>query len=430
MLDIFQYPEIKFPKEFLWGATTAGVQIEGNNSSYHDSEELAPKFAFGGMPYEFPKKACNSYELYEEDIKLLKSMNLNLYRMSIEWCRIEPEKGTFNEKELKHYLTILERLKEEGIKVCLTLHHVSHPVWFHRKGAFGTLDNMKDWEEYLEYVVPKVAEYVDFWIVLNELNLPFEYSLTERLNMVQYHGRGYHIIKKYSSKPVSSAHSYSEKQPKRGYNDKLDKLMADYIDYTENEFFFHAIRTGEITAPFVDAKYVPEVKGTCDYWALNTYIRQMMDGRRENFRSDSYTATHFKAIETPFYTEEICPDIMIQMLMRMKDKPVLITENGIAANDDRYRVVYISAMLQALNEAIRMGADVIGYSHWSLLDNWEWGSYNPNFGLATVDRRTFERTLKNSGKFYGEIAKNNGYNQEILRKYLKELPSIINFKNI
>ena len=428
MLDIFQYPEIKLPKGFLWGATTAGAQIEGNNCSYHDDKELASKFAFGGIPYEFPKKACNSYELYEEDIKLLKDMNLSLYRMSVEWCRIEPEKGCFNEEATNHYLKVLSRLKEEGIKVCLTLHHVSHPVWFHKKDAFNTLDNMKDWEEFLEYIVPKVAQYVDFWIVLNELNLPFEYSLNERMNMIQYHARGYHIIKKYSSKPVSSAHSYSEKHPKRGYNDKLDKLVAEYIDYTENEFFFHAIRTGEIALPFTDMKYIKEVKGTCDYWALNTYIRQIMDGRKENFRTDCYTATRFKAIETPFFTEEICPEIMIQMLMRMRDKPVLITENGIATVDDRYRIVYISAMLQAINQAIEMGADLIGYSHWSLMDNWEWGSYNPTFGLASVNRETFERTLKTSGKFYGDIAKTNGYNQEILRKYLTELPSIINLR--
>ena len=116
--------------------------------------------------------------------------------------------------------------------------------------------------------------------------------------------------------------------------------------------------------------------------------------------------------------------------MRCNDKPCLITENGIAANDDRMRIVYISAILQSLREAIGLGANVIGYLHWSLLDNWEWGSYFPKFGLAEVDRKTFERKLKNSGKFYGEIAKNNGFSQEILRKYIKEIPSVINRHDI
>ena len=428
MLDIFQYPEIKFPENFLWGATTAGQQIEGHNCSYHDDKNYAPQYALGGIPYEMPEKACNSYELYEDDIKLLKDMNLNLYRMSIEWCRIEPEEGKFNEEALNHYIKVLSRLKEENIKVCLTMHHVSHPVWFHKKDAFKTLDNLKYFEKYLEYVVPKVAQYVDFWLVLNELNLPFEYSVKERINMIRYHARGYHIIKKYSQKPVSSAHSYSVKFPKRGYNDKLDSLMADYTDYMENEFFFHAIRTGEITMPFEDSEYVPEVKGTCDFWSLNTYIRQIIDGHKKKTLTDHYKASTFKPIETPFFSDEICPEIMIHMLMRLKDKPVLITENGIAVNDDRYRIVYIAAMLQSLKEAMEMGADVIGYSHWTLLDNWEWGTYNPTFGLASVDKETFARTLKTSGRFYGNIAENNGYDQTILKKYLNELPSIINYK--
>ncbi|ADQ08048.1 glycoside hydrolase family 1 [Caldicellulosiruptor hydrothermalis 108] len=431
MLDIFQYPEVKFPDSFLWGASTAGEQVEGNNCSQFDVKEFAPeKAVFSGEPYQMPGMACNSYILYEEDIKLLKEMNLNLYRMSIEWCRIEPEKGKYDEKVLKHYISILSRLKEEKINICLTLHHFSHPVWFHKEGAFKSLDNLKDWERYLEYLIPKIAEYVDFWIVINELNLRYVYpTIEERLNAIYYHALGYHIIKKYSDKPVSSAHSYAEKHPKRGKHDKLDRLMAEYIDYIENEFFFHAIRTGEITAPFYDAKYVPDIKMTCDFWAVNTYVRHIIDGRKKDYLTDFYRATHFKALDTPFYTEEIWPELMIFMLMRLKDKPILITENGIAVRDDRFRIVYLAAMLQSVYEAIEMGSEVIGYCHWSLLDNWEWGSFEPTFGLAAVDRKTFERRLKNSGKFYGEIAKNNGYNQEILRRYLQELPSIINYKN-
>ena len=133
MIDIFQYPDITFPEGFLWGATTAGQQVEGNNCSYHDDKQYAPKFAYGGVPYQMAGKACNSYERFEDDIQLLKQMHLGIYRMSIEWCRIEPQKGVFNDEAIQHYLHILQRLKEENIKVCLTLHHVSHPVWFHEQ---------------------------------------------------------------------------------------------------------------------------------------------------------------------------------------------------------------------------------------------------------------------------------------------------------
>lgn len=428
MLDIFQYPDITFPDDFLWGASTAGQQIEGGNCSYHDDEKNAPAFAYGGVPYEMAKDACQSYERFEEDITLLKQMHLRIYRMSIEWCRIEPQKGCFDETAIAHYAHVLQRLKEEGIKVCLTLHHVSHPVWFHEAGAFTTMENMADWERFIHKAAATYAPYVDYWIVINEMNLAFEYSIEERMHMLQYHARGYHIIKEYSQKPVSSTLSYSMKEPYRGRYDHADKIMSDYVDYIENEFFLHAIRTGEIVMPFHDAIDLPEVKDTCDFWALNTYIRQFINSRKKEFRFDTYTATHFTALSKPFFTEEICPDIMIEMLMRFRDKPIMITENGIAVEDDRIRIVYLAAMLQAMRQAMDMGANVLGYLHWSLMDNWEWGTYHPTFGLATVDKETYQRELKNSGHFYGEIAQTKAMTQSIIRKYLSELPSMINRK--
>ena len=418
MIEVFQYPDISFPEGFLWGSSTAGQQVEGNNHSYHDDPETAPDSAFGGHPYEMAGKACNSYERYEDDIRLLKEMHAGIYRMSLEWARIEPEKGCFDTEAMDHYLKVLSRLQEEKIKVCLTLHHFSHPVWFHKQGFFNTLENRKDWETYLEYVVPKVASYVDFWIILNEPNLPFEYTIEQRLNLLEYHAMGYHIVKKYSSKPVSTALAYSEQQPLRGPHDKLDVLVAQYKDYTETEYFLHGIRTGEIGAPFMDAKVVPDLKGTCDFWALNTYVRNMIDGHKSFPMTQAYTASRMQMLDIPYYLEEIHPEIMIDMLMRVKDKPCMITENG-CVGDDQHRILYISAMLQGLRQAMDLGADVIGYCHWSLLDNWEWGMYEPNFGLAEVDRTTFDRKIKKSGAFYGEICQKNGFSQEILRKYLE-----------
>ncbi len=420
MIDLYEYPDIDFPNGFKWGATTAGQQIEGNNQSFHDEESLAPQFGYGGMPYVMAGKACNSYEMYEDDIQLLKDMNLNIYRMSIEWCRIEPNEGEFNQEAIEHYYKQLSRLKEEGIEVVLTLHHVSHPVWFHNKGAFKTTDNMDAFIRYVEHVVPIYKDFVDYWIVINEMNICFEYDIEERINLLQYHAKGYHTIKKYTDKPVSSTLSYSFKVPYRGNYDTPDRIMAEYIDYQENEFFIHAIKTGEIVMPFYDAIYMPELKDTCDFWALNTYVRQFINSRKVMFRFDNRTATHFKALDIPYFTEEINPDIMLEMLMRFHDKPILITENGIATQNDQRRIEYIAAMLQAMKQGMDLGAHVIGYMHWSLMDNWEWGIYEPTFGLASVDKETFKRTIKPSGYFYGEISKNNALTQHMIQKYYKK----------
>ncbi|NLC96524.1 MAG: glycoside hydrolase family 1 protein [Erysipelotrichaceae bacterium] len=428
MIDVFQYEDTKFPKGFKWGVTTAAMQVEGGNHSFYDYEETAPKFAYGGLPYKMANKAANSYELYEEDIKLIKTMNLNSYRLSIEWSRIEPNEGEFNIDETNYYINLLKRLKEENISVVLTLHHFSHPVWFEKKKAFKTMDNIDAWERFLNYIVPKIEEYVDYWIVINELNLAFKFDSAERVNMLQYHAKGYHLIKKYSNKPVSSSLSYSIKEPLRGQNDYPDKVFADYIDFVENEFFIHAIKTGEIVMPFMDAVVMPELKDTCDFWSLNTYVRHLINSRKKDYMFDQYQATKFKAIDIPFFTEEITPEIMFKMLMRFNDRPIMITENGIAVKDDRIREIYIASMLKAMGQAIDYGVNVIGYMHFSLIDNWEWGINEPIFGLASFDPETFERTLKPSGYFYGDIAKENALTQEIIRKHLKELPSIINYE--
>lgn len=423
MIDIFQYTNIKFPENFLWGATTAAMQIEGSNHSFYDDETLAPKSAYGGLPYKMAGLAANSYQMYDKDIELLTKMNLNTYRLSIEWSRIEPKNGKFDVKAVQYYINLLKKIKKENIKVVLTLHHFSHPIWFEKRGAFKSIENLKYWERFLHYIVPEIEDLVDYWITINELNLSFLFNYQERINMLQYHAVGYHIIKEYNDKPVSSSISYSIKEPYRGIHDIPDRVMADYIDFVENEFFIHAIRTGEIIMPNHDAIYIKELKDTCDFWSLNTYVRQLINSRKENFRFDQYSATKFKALDIPFFTEEITPEIMFKMLMRFNDKPIMITENGIAVKDDRIRIVYIASMLTAMHQAMEMGVEVIGYLHFSLIDNWEWGTFEPTFGLASVDKHTFERTLRPSGYFYGDIAKENALNQKIIRQHITTLPS-------
>lgn len=426
MIDIFQYPEIKLPEDFLIGASTAGQQIEGNCHSQFDSEE----FFQPGPFYQSAGIACNSYEMYDKDITLIKDLGLNAYRLSIEWSRIEPEQNMFDGKEVDHYLHQLDTLKKEGIKICLTLYHFAHPIWFERLGAFRNLNQMEVWKQYIEYIVPKVEPYVDYWITVNELNLPYRYNMYERLNILEYHAAAYHIIKKYSKKPASSSLAYFMKMSYRGHNDLLDNVLAGYADYMENEFFLHAIRTGEICAPGFDGKWVKEVKDTCDFWAFNTYSRSLIDGRKEKWLHEHpfYNATHIRGLDIPFYTDEIYPEIMINALIRMKDKPCMITENGMATSDDRFRIVYIASMLQAIREAMDMGVEVWGYMCWSLLDNWEWGSYKPTFGLAEIEKETFNRIPKDSGRFLGDICKEHRCGQDIIMRYLHGMPSKFDLK--
>lgn len=416
MYDVFSLKDFKFPDNFLWGAGYAGHQVEGNNIySQKWKEEQDGKYP------EKSGMACNSYNLYAQDHEIAASLSMQAFRTSVEWARIEPSEGMFDEKEIEHYIKVFEDAKNRGLKVFATIIHFTVPLWFEEKGSFSDADNLKYFERFLEKIVPAIAPYVDFWNVLNEFNLSPDYSF--KVNCILAHARGYHVIKKYSSAPVSTAHALIHYMPVRPH-DEWDIMMTEFTDKRNNEFFFHALRTGEILLPENDAIYAPEVKGTADYWSVNFYTRSMIDSRKANLKGTRYLHKQLKLIDQEFYMGEMYPECGIAILDRLRDKPVYITENGCSCEDDRFRIVYLALHLNALYEAIKLGVDVRGYLHWSLLDNYEWGSYVPTFGLCSVDKETFERTLKPSAHFYKEIIEENGFNQDILRKYLGELPSI------
>ena len=419
MFDIFSLKDFKMPDGFLWGAGYSGHQVEGNNKySQCWKKEIDENYS------EKSGLACNSYEMYMTDIDLIRNLGLQAFRTSVEWSRIEPSEGTFSEAAAEHYVSFFSTLKERGVKVFATLVHFSHPQWFEEKGHFKKIENLKYFERYLNFIVPKIAPYVDFWNVFNEFNLgTSDDEVCLKLSSLRFHALGYHIIKKYSDSPVSSAHALVQYMPKRPF-DRFDSGVADYIDLCDNEFFFHAIRTGEIVYPGRDGEYVPELKNSVDYWAVNSYVRTMIDAREKTSVGSRFSFAKMKMIADDFYLEEINPECIVNNLSRLIDKPVYITENGCSCDNDDIRIAFISVYLAAVRECIDLRCDVRGFLYWSLLDNYEWYSYRPRFGLYSVDRKTFVRTPKNSAGFYSEIIKNNGVSQSIIRKYLKENPTL------
>ena len=432
MYDVFSLPSITFPKDFLWGSATAGHQVEGDNiHSQAWFEEQQERFWKDDPERKFKAvsgKACDSYRLYREDVDLLAELGHQAYRMSVEWSRIEHAEGEWNAEAVNHYVDLLARLKERGIQPFVTLHHFTHPLWFEQLGGFRKRENLRYVERYLEYLLPKISPYVSGWNVINEFNLWGGFSPTPeagpfKFNMLRFHALGYHLIKRHSSAPVSSAHAFIHWFPRR-FNDTLDRRMTEYVDFVTNEFFFHAIRTGELVFPHMDAEYDPDVKGALDFWAVNYYTRHMVDARRAGLEGARFKHKELKMVPMNFYLEEMYPEGLIANIERLTDHSVYITENGCAATDDRWRIVYIALTLSALKEAIERGVDVRGYFYWSLMDNYEWISYLPRFGLVDVDFETFKRTPKPSALFYREIIRNNGFDGGTVQRYLKELPTL------
>ena len=432
MYDVFSLPPIRFPDGFLWGSATAGHQIEGDNlhsQAWH--QEQQPEF-YRDDPdrlYRVPSgKACDHYRLYREDVDLIAALGHQAYRLSIEWSRIEPEEGRWDHEAVAHYLDLLERLADRGIRVFVTLHHFTHPHWFEQLGGLVKADNRRYFERYLTFLLPQISPYVSGWNVINEFNqwggLTAGPAIAPlKFNMLRLHALGYHLIKQHSQAPVSSAHAFVHWFPRR-FHDPLDRCMTSLADFTTNEFFFHALRTGELAYPGVDAEYDPDIKGALDCWCVNYYTRHMIDARMASLDGPRFRHKELRMVPMRFYLEEMYPEGLIANLERLGDYPVYITENGCCCEDDRFRIVYLALHLSALHEAMERGVEVRGYFHWSLLDNYEWTTFVPRFGLVAVDFRTFERTPKPSAFFYREVIDNNGFSGETVRRHLEALPTL------
>lgn len=426
MFDVRSLPELTFPAGFLWGAATAAYQIEGDNfHSDHWHREKA------GGPLAKSGKACNSWELYKEDIALVRALGLKAYRFSLEWARIEPDEGTIDQAAVAQYVDQCARLADAGIQPWITLHHITHPQWFAARGDWLEKANIEAYLRYADFIVPKIAPYAAGWTPINEYNLhggmpaqpeAHKAAAARKLHALLADAGTYDRIKAHSGKPVGSSIAYVYFQPSRPSRE-LDDIMARYTAWCSWGFYYHAIRTGEWLYPFAEGGSYPELKGRADQWAVNIYTRHMVDSRQADLRGTRFPYSHLPLLDIPFYTDEFAPDALLFNLQRLTDKPVMITENGWACNDDRFRIAYLAVHLAAFHRAIADGVDLRGWFHWSLMDNYEWGSFKPRFGFYRVDRQTFERTAKPSAGFVRQVAARNGLSGELVREYLDRLPS-------
>ena len=427
MLNLHNYPAITFPETFLWGSATAAHQIEGDDIhsiNWRDQTTHPERFI------HHSGKACNSYRLYREDVELLKTLGHQAYRFSIPWSRIEPEEGKFCREAVDHYIDLIRLLKEAGIRTFVTLSHGSDPAWFWDKGGFADRNAFPYFERYVNFIVPQLEDKVDFWMTINEINImerPECNKFELRKNYMICHAKAYRIIKRYSRKPVGAPHAVAAITQQDPHFD-ADKAHAAMEDWILNGFFYHALRTGELVYPYYPAETFPELKDSFDFWAVNYYTRHAVSSRTGNGRAPLPVSAQLKLIDKEFYMSSFYPEGLCNELLRLKDKPVFITENGCCCEDDRWRIVKMCQDLSAVRDAMDKGVDVRGILHWSLMDNYEWVSFIPRFGMVHVDFETFRRTPKPSAWMFREIIANRGFTPETVKKYLPELPEFKLFR--
>lgn len=383
---------LPFPEGFLWGAATAAHQIEGGNVS---SDWWRREHATDTSIVEPSGDACDSYHRYREDMQLLVDAGLDTYRFSIEWARIEPERGEFSQAEIDHYRRMIETAHELGLTPMVTLMHFTVPYWFADAGMWRAEDALELFSRYIERVKPILHD-VPWICTINEPNIAAMIAGGEDpANLVAYglpdpdlqvadtllacHKRAREILADLDARTGWTVATQAF-QPEPG----SEQVAHDY-GYQRDDWYLEAAR-GD------------------DWVGVQAYTRTIIgpDGPRQVPED----------IETTLTGWEYYPAALEQGVRSAWEKtggvPVFVTENGMATSDDTRRIDYTRGALQGLHAAISDGIRVEGYLHWSLLDNFEWASgYRPTFGLIAVDRQTFVRTPKPSLGWLGEVAQRN-----------------------
>jgi beta-glucosidase len=405
-----------FPKGFLWGAATAAHQVEGNNVS---SDLWVIEHLKDSMFRQPSGDACDHYHLYEQDIAMLADLGLNTYRFSIEWARIEPERGFFSRAELQHYRRMLEACHRRNITPLVTYSHFTVPSWFAREGGWENPDSPGLFAAYCERATGSLGDLMAYAATFNEpdilhlirwmafpddapgatllekmaasrdtirrqLNCPsfsnFLFGDAEKIrkNMLAAHEKGKAAIKSVrSSLPVGLTLAMEDDQPAPA-DSHVDQKRAD------------------VYGPWLN------LAKKDDYIGVQTYTRSRVAAKN----LAPLSGAELTQMGYEFYPESL--EHTLRYASKETGVPVIVTENGVATEDDKKCVEYINRALQGVKRCLSDGIDVRGYVHWSLLDNFEWVfGYMPKFGLIAVDRETQKRTPKPSAALLGSNARKN-----------------------
>lgn len=382
-----------FPEGFRWGSATAAHQVEGNNVN---NDWWPREHAEGTSIVEPSGDACDSYHRYREDIAILADLGLDTYRFSIEWSRIEPEPGFVSRAEVDHYRRMVEACHEAGLQPMVSLMHFTVPQWFAQRGMWRAPDAVDRFRRFTELALPIVGEGVPWICTINEPNIAAMIAGGEDpANLVAYglpapdlavadtllacHRASRDVLGEHTDAMTGWTVATQAFQPEPG----CEEIAREY-GHQRDDWYLEAAR-GD------------------DFVGVQAYTRTIIgpDGPKQPAEGVETTLTGWE-----FYPEAL--EIGVRSAAELAGAPVFVTENGIATADDSRRIAYTRGALEGLHRAIDDGIEVLGYLHWSALDNYEWASgYRPTFGLIHVDRETFARTPKPSARWLGEVARRN-----------------------
>jgi len=447
---------ISFPKGFFWGAATAAYQIEGAWNRDGKGESIWDRFAHTAGKIKNGDTgdiACESYDRWREDIALARAMNLNSYRFSISWPRIQASgSGPANLKGLDYYGRIVDTLLAAHIRPLVTVYHWDLPQTLEDAGGWPNRDTASRFADYAQLVVQALGDRVADWTIFNEpagfvdlgyldgTHAPGRKSLldflsaTHVVNLAQ--GTAFHAIK--AIRPgarVGTAFSMSPCEPASNSDD--DKLAAERAHAITNIWFLEPALRGRYpealtflpeTAMGIKSGDMEKIRAPLDFVGINLYYRTIASApgaiERAAHAQDWLFPVNMEGGKEGAKTDigwEVWPKALYDMVSRITrdyNRPAIeITESGCSYNDgpdatgaihDPRRISYHRQYLAGLARAMAEGSDVRGYHAWSLMDNFEWAEgFSQRFGLAYVDFKTQKRTIKDSGRWYAKVAQTN-----------------------
>jgi len=408
---------MQFPDGFLWGAATAGHQVEGGNVN----ADIWPlEWATDSLFTEPSGDACDHYHRYPDDIATMAELGYNAYRFSLEWCRIEPEPGYFSRAELDHYRRMIATCLEHDVTPLVTYNHFTTPRWFAGDGGWGSDAAPDRFGRYAERATAHLGDVLSWVTTLNEPNL---------MAMMQQTG----------NVPVGGG----ERALANDAIDATSRVGVGGFDPARYRMGLVGADVERMAA--VHRRGVEAIKSTADHamvgWSLALVDYQPLPGGEQRFEQargrgqldwlDVSRADDFVGVQTYSRNQigpdgavppaddvptmqtgwEVYPEALehtIRLAAERAGVPVVVTENGMATDDDQARIAYTRGALEGLARCIADGLDVRGYLHWTLLDNFEWiAGFAKTFGLIAFDHDSFERTIKPSARWLGEVARRN-----------------------
>lgn len=429
---------MSFSKDFLWGAASSAPQIEG---AYNEDGKCASIWDVAGKHVkngETCHVACDHYHHYKEDVALMKEMGFKSYRFSISWCRVIPEKGKVNQKGLDFYINLVKELKSAGIEPLVTLYHWDTPIWVEKEGGWKTPKIIDYYLEYVKVVIDALSADVKYWIPFNEPQVfimsayvvgnfaPFKHRIftfkKHLKNMLLANGKAVRLIReKAKTQPIigiamASTTYIPDDETEKSISVARERSFESMVGQGSNSLYMDPIVLAKPTKMLKgvlskeDLKIISE---PIDFIGVNVY-----QPSNAMFKDSGYSCNNKSMLG--WIIDGRCLYWTVRHYYERYNLPIMVTENGMANADsvsvdgcvhDEIREVFLKDFLSNLKRATDEGIPVLGYQHWSVMDNFEWcEGYSPRFGLIHVDYKTQKRTIKESGKLYAKIIKSNGEN--------------------